>query len=167
MLVAAAEKFGLAYAEVEDRDAPMALYYKWREADSLRDLGNYRGDTDAMVKAVAAYQLALDYMPRDLNEVYWADLMNSLGVSLQALGITPTACLLDLRASGVGARGQYRGIGRRDIGDDEGEADHTEQHQPCQREAAQQVGEHQASIHIGWKSTSPVNQIGLNEKPFT
>jgi hypothetical protein len=59
------------------------------------------------------------------------------------------ARLLDLRSSGIGPRGQYRGIRGRDIGDDEGEADQAEQHQPCQRGAAQQVGEHQASIHIG------------------
>lgn len=82
----AAEKFAMAFAEVEAQDARLAARYKWNEAQALQNHGDFKGDNAALDAAIAAYQVAIGLTPREEHPMDWAALAGDLGNALAILG---------------------------------------------------------------------------------
>jgi uncharacterized caspase-like protein len=82
----AAQKFAEAFAQVERWDVERARSYKWSEADSLNNLGRFKGDNDPYRDAIAAYRQALALTARDERPYDWAALNNNMGMVYEQLG---------------------------------------------------------------------------------
>lgn len=83
---AAVKDYAAAYDWVKESDKALAAKYKTYEADALQSIGTYRGDADAMSKAVAAYEMALSLAGRDGNAVQWSKTTNNLANTYLRLG---------------------------------------------------------------------------------
>jgi uncharacterized caspase-like protein len=75
----AAAMFGEAYDEVRRWDDDAALYYKWNEAQALKNDGDLRGLNAPLDAAIAGYTEALALAPRATRPADWAGLQNNLG----------------------------------------------------------------------------------------
>lgn len=76
---AAADAYGKAFDQVNGLDAELTFTYKNREADALMDHGSYRGDTDALFAAIAAYEDALAMASRETAPRRWTAVQNNIG----------------------------------------------------------------------------------------
>ena len=76
---AAAESYGLAFAEVEKWDKARAWDYKRHQADAWLSQGDTYGDNAALGRAIAAFEEALSLAPRDGVPDDWALTENNLG----------------------------------------------------------------------------------------
>ena len=80
----AAQMSAKAYEQVEKWDAKSALQFKHDEADALYHQGLYKGENDALERAIAVYGEALDLAGDD--DWQWATIQNDMGNALEALG---------------------------------------------------------------------------------
>lgn len=81
---AAAENFGLAFAEIERWDDALALTYKGKQADALFRQGDEKGDNSAIERAIALYhEMANDMGSTDAR---WGELQSGLGSAYAQLG---------------------------------------------------------------------------------
>jgi len=81
-----AEMFGAAFDEVKRWDDALAVDYKWGEAAAWRDLGDFKVDNDALVRAIATYKAARDLVPKDGQPQTWSAISSDLGWALETLG---------------------------------------------------------------------------------
>ncbi|MFT3989046.1 caspase family protein [Aestuariivirga sp.] len=82
----AATSYAEAFAQVEKWDAKLARHYKRLEGDALSQYGEYGGNRAALDGAVAAYQTALELVPRESDPSKWAELQNNLGIAYEVIG---------------------------------------------------------------------------------
>lgn len=75
---AAVKDYASAFDWIKSVDPSLAAKYKTYEADALQAIGNYRGDQQAMSRAIAAYEMALSLAGRDANAVQWSKTSNNL-----------------------------------------------------------------------------------------
>ncbi len=83
---AAVKDYAAAFDWVKDADRPLAAKYKNHEANALQLIGAYRGDAEAMARAVSAYGVALDYAGRQENPEQWSKTMNNLANAYLRMG---------------------------------------------------------------------------------
>lgn len=76
---AAAENYGLAFAEVDRWDDARAVEYKAAEADATYSLGTREGDNAALARSVVLYEDALARVPAGSRQ--WALLQRDIGNS--------------------------------------------------------------------------------------
>ena len=74
----AVEDYAEAFDWVKDADLTLAAKYKTYEADALQSIGYFRGDNDAMARAIAAYEVALTLADRETNANQWLKASNNL-----------------------------------------------------------------------------------------
>jgi uncharacterized caspase-like protein len=82
----AAGRYEDAFEQVRSWDRDIAVQYKQWQADALSNGGYYSADSDALRRAVAAYEEALTLAPRESNPEAWGMLQNNLGIALTTLG---------------------------------------------------------------------------------
>ena len=80
----AAAMYGKAEAQVARWDDKLALGYKWRQASALSSFGQYRGDNDALRRAIALYDEAA--AAAGLGTDDWAGIRHGAGNALEVLG---------------------------------------------------------------------------------
>jgi uncharacterized caspase-like protein len=83
---AAVTDYASAFDWVKDADPALAAKYKTYEADALQAIGAYRGDGEAMAKAVAAYEMALLMVGKQNNAVQWGKTTNNLANTYLRMG---------------------------------------------------------------------------------
>ena len=77
----AATDYAAAFDWVKDADRTLAAKYKTRQADALQTIFRYRGGEDVMLRAIATYEQALDYVSRRESPLQWAKTVNNLANS--------------------------------------------------------------------------------------
>ena len=82
----AVERYRHAYDEVARADLALALRYQRGEADALQSLGEFKGDNDALLKAVSVYADALKLASAATDPDNWGALQNNMGRTLRVLG---------------------------------------------------------------------------------
>ncbi|MEQ1901414.1 MAG: caspase family protein [Devosia sp.] len=82
----AAARYRQAYDEVSRVDLPLALRYQRAEADALQSLGEFKGDNDALDRAIAIYASALKLADKEGDPDNWGALQNNMGRTLRVRG---------------------------------------------------------------------------------
>jgi uncharacterized caspase-like protein len=82
----AAEDYGQAFGQVERWDDRLALKYRHAQMKALTDFGDYKGDNDALLEAVAVGRSALELAGRLPDRDGWARTQNGLANALWTLG---------------------------------------------------------------------------------
>ncbi len=75
----AAKAYEEAFLQVEEWDRSLALDYKLRAADALKQHGEEKGDNDALLKAIEAYSFVQSSVSRETNPMDWARTKNRWG----------------------------------------------------------------------------------------
>ena len=83
---AAASLFHKAAAQAEGRDAAQAFQYKLDEASALSNHGLYKGDNDALRRAIASYNSLLLSVSKENAPEDWGAIQHNLGIALSTLG---------------------------------------------------------------------------------
>jgi uncharacterized caspase-like protein len=82
----AANDWARAFEQVERWDDDLAFTYRLAHADALSRHGDYKGDNNALNKAVALYRDAQRLAPREAHADGWATAQTNLGTALAILG---------------------------------------------------------------------------------
>ncbi len=82
----AAKRHADAFAQAERWDVPLSYVLKVSEADALADLGDYRGDNDALKRSLEAYGRALEIGRQQPNARRDAALKGNMAIVLTRLG---------------------------------------------------------------------------------
>ncbi len=77
----AATDYAAAFDWVKEADRTLAAKYKTREADALQTIFRYRGGEEVMLRAIATYEQALDFVSRRDSPLQWAKTVNNLANS--------------------------------------------------------------------------------------
>ena len=83
---AAATLFGKAAHQAEGRDAAAAFQYKLDEASALSNHGLYKGDNDALHRAIASYDALLLSVSKEAAAADWGTIQHNRGIALSTLG---------------------------------------------------------------------------------
>lgn len=97
----AAKRYADAFAQAERWDVPLSYVLKVSEADALADLGDYRGDNDALKRSLEAYGRALEIGRQQPNARRDAALKGNMAIVLTKLGtrLPDSAAWLDQAAA--------------------------------------------------------------------
>ncbi len=82
----AANYFEQAANLVPEDQVKQKVTYQLQRADTLYDLGLYKGNNAAFEKAIEIYRNALNYYSREHSPMQWAGVQNNLGLALWTLG---------------------------------------------------------------------------------
>ena len=84
--LAAAADYGKAHELVEKWDERLRWNYKNQEAEALMAAGDASGDRALLERSLDAYQIILNYIPRDQEDRDWAITRNNMAVVYQTIG---------------------------------------------------------------------------------
>ncbi|MEO6012927.1 MAG: caspase family protein [Devosia sp.] len=82
----AGEMYAEAYGQVDKWDDALALDYKWKQANALRDHGDFKGDNASLIASITAFEDALKLAPRETMLATWTSITTDLGWALYTLG---------------------------------------------------------------------------------